>query len=97
MISNTERCLSYQKRQVGLILIAEGKTHSLETYGGMHTHTKGCCKVLKKSKRTKKIWVGWVGVSRAILDRKLGKKKKNQIIRGLAKFKKNPDIQKIFG
>ena len=38
MISNTERCLSYQERQVGLILIAEGKTHSLETYGGMHTH-----------------------------------------------------------
>ena len=32
MISNTERCLSYQERQVGLILIAEGKPHSLETF-----------------------------------------------------------------
>ena len=31
-------------------------------------------KFKKKSKRTKKIWVGWVGVSRAILDRKLEKK-----------------------
>ena len=61
MISNTERCLSYQERQVGLILIAEGKTHSLETYGGMHTHTKGCCKVLKNPNVQRKfVWGGWV-------------------------------------
>ena len=44
---------------------------------------------LKKSKRTKKIWVGWVGVSRAILDRKLEKNNNKINYKGPCRVKKN--------
>ena len=44
---------------------------------------------LKKSKRTKKIWVGWVGVSRAILDRELEKNNKKLNYKGPCRVKKN--------